>query len=160
MTQRCMMFGAVWLWLTCGLVQYGVAEEVRVYRCEHPQGLVEYSDRFCGNSATLQRLSVLPSGMQLGPTGDYSAVEQGNRMRTRRRGLAKTRRLLAALVKDYNEEREALERSIDKLPRNALRKANERDIAVALDALKRDYLKEKTLLSTQLEHFGSISTQQ
>ncbi|MFK7734066.1 MAG: DUF4124 domain-containing protein [Pseudomonadales bacterium] len=128
-------------------------EEVRVYRCTHDYGVVEFSDRYCGGNATLTTVQLYPtSGMSLEVQGSFDAIEQANQDRAVRRGVARSNRLLAKLSTDYNSSRKALEKKREELAKNALQKVNTRDITLKLEALKSSYLHDKDVLTRQLRN--------
>lgn len=127
-----------------------------MYRCQHEHGLVEFSDRFCGRGATVERLTMAISGVLLGATDDYAEIEKGNTQRKKQRGISKTTHRLHRLSSDYRRERSSLVSKRENLPNNPLKKVNQRDIDAQLQRLDERYREEKKRLTSQLSHFRGI----
>lgn len=147
--------------VVCGFVclvsQCARAEEPAViYRCTHPHGLVEYSDRYCGTHSTPVNLAAPAlTGASLGAAGDISAVVRDNHDRQTQRGIAQAERRLTTLADEYSATVLSLQQRLESLRGNALRKSNERDVATALEEVEQRYQSEQRKLRGQLKKLRS-----
>lgn len=129
------------------------AEQQSVYRCEHAHGLVEYSDRYCGDGARSKRVAVhMVTGLQFTSGGNFSAVELANKKRAKTRGTRKLEGRLSRLADDYQMSRRALEQDIEGLANNSLRIVNERDLTLKLEQLDLIFQQERALLKRKLRN--------